>query len=61
MVNFLTVAAKHCRQAEHAMQLVAGSFNWPNGILIIEVDWRYGSISHPQSAHWAGFDIALLC
>jgi hypothetical protein len=26
MVNFLTVAAKHCRQAEHPLQLAAGSF-----------------------------------
>jgi hypothetical protein len=27
MANFLTVAAKHCRQAEHSPQLAAGSFN----------------------------------
>jgi hypothetical protein len=27
MVNFLTVAAKHCRRAEHSPQLAAGSFN----------------------------------
>jgi len=27
MANFLTVAAKHCRKAEHSLQLAAGSFN----------------------------------
>jgi hypothetical protein len=27
MAYFLTVAAKHCRQAEHSLQLAAGSFN----------------------------------
>ena len=27
MAKFLTVAAKHCRQAEHSLQLAAGSFN----------------------------------
>jgi hypothetical protein len=27
MVPFLTVAAKHCRKAEHSLQLAAGSFN----------------------------------
>jgi hypothetical protein len=27
IVKFLTVAAKHCRKAEHSLQLAAGSFN----------------------------------
>jgi hypothetical protein len=27
MAALLTVAAKHCRQAEHSMQLAAGFFN----------------------------------
>jgi hypothetical protein len=27
MAAFLTVAAKHCRQAEHSLQLAAGLFN----------------------------------
>jgi len=27
MAHFLTVAAKHCRRAEHSLQLTAGSFN----------------------------------
>jgi hypothetical protein len=30
MVNFLTVAAKHCRKAEHSLQLAAGFFNSTN-------------------------------
>jgi hypothetical protein len=27
MAEFLTVAAKHCPQAEHSPQIAAGSFN----------------------------------
>ena len=49
MVLFLTVAAKHCRQAEHSLQLAAGSFNHHDllvllwGIRKTQVPWTSGS------------------
>ncbi len=36
MENFLTVAAKHCRRAEHSLQQAAGSFKHPTGMKEIE-------------------------
>ncbi|NVM22546.1 MAG: hypothetical protein HWN68_12300 [Desulfobacterales bacterium] len=50
MSEFLTVAAKHCRQAEHSPQLAAGSFKWLVLIILVFLElWAASPVaSEPQ-------------
>jgi hypothetical protein len=55
MPAFLTVAAEHCRQVEHSLQLAGGIFKIPKVLLRIVSKYEktsIGSIANPVPLHY---------